>query len=524
MDSNINTILGNFENINNGDGKPCVCIHGGHGTGKTALLEQVKDSMLKKGDNVFFAIDKAGDGAIKELLRQLVRIYSDNYDPEFIDFITSYINSCLQATVNIEKDSLIKFIYNCIKSEPTVFIIDDLDMADDFTINLLSNLLIIDRGFSLVISLSDNVDSIILSDMLYRNANKIMYLKLSSQVAFISSAPISNEEDLVIDEVMLVLSKPGRESQLIKHYIKTAGESLQQLSYENAIQSLKAAFTVCQNTGDKDSELTVLCELGDARVKCKEFIDAADNYLQALQIATSSNLQDKRVLIFTKLTDCYNMMHKLDLSREYIMMAEAFFCIPTNRTEYYDIYSKHIINYLFILTELGEESIFSERLKQAYNICKPDDSNFAGALSCEEGYMYMHMGDFSKAHDKLNHARILAREQNNNKMWDEATNTLAICNEQLGKPEICLMLLNEIIEKSYDPVKVAGAMVNAAIISFESSGDSKRAIEDIVISIELCILVGENQIAFDIYDNLKNTPLASLAATHLSKYRLIKSR
>ncbi|MCL2628877.1 MAG: AAA family ATPase [Oscillospiraceae bacterium] len=525
MDKHVKAIIDNYDSRLDGSSeRHCVCVHGEHSTGKTAILEQLSDALLKKGVSVFFAIGKENDEALRELLRQLVRLYGEKYDKEFIDFISNYINATLSNNDYAEeydKDTLVKFIYDCVKSEPTVFIVDDLDKADAFTINLLSNLLVIEAEFFLVVSISDNVDSIILSDMLYRNADNIMYVKQTSSLS--SKMPAADEADILIDEALLVLNKPGREKQLIRHYLENAELYMKQLSYERAIKSFNDALTVSKNINDKDTQLSVLIRIGDARTKCKEFTDAADNYLNALQIATLQDFPDERALVLTKLVDCYDLMNKHDIAHEYIMMTEAFFAQSSKRTELYDVYVKHITKYLYLLTELSEQVIFSAKLKQAFNACKPDDNMFICSLFCEEGYMHMHTGEFGKAHEKLTKARSIASELKLNKMWNDTTNSLAICNESMGRHDASLELWNELTEKSHDPVKVAGAMVNAAFLIYEQDNDIEKALSAIVRGIELCILAGENQIAFDIAENLKDTPLAQQAATRLSKYRLRKS-
>jgi len=528
MDNQLKTILDNYEDARSGvSGKSCVCIHGEHGSGKTGLLERLKDTLLKNGSNVYFAIGMEDDGAIHELLRQLLRLYGNKYDKSYIEFITSYIQGTLpdsfspEASLEFTKDSIVKFIFDCVKTEPIVFIIDNLDKADSFTINLLSNLLMIDISFFLIITLSDQVDSIILSDMLYRNAERIVYSKLSP--ASHRKGNVSDSSEVLIDEVMLVLTKPGREKQLIKHYLKAAEQFSSQLFFEKAIDYLNSAITVSRNINDKESELSLLISLGNARVNCKEFTDAIDNYLKALHLSASHDSPQERISILIKLSDCYDTIGKHDTAREYIMMSEAFFALAENRSKHYDIYSKHIIKYLYLLLELGEETIFFEKLKQAHKICHPDDEKFICALNCEEGYMYIHTGNYILAHERLTNSRSIAKKLNLGKTWDEVTNSLAICNEHMGKASISIKLWNEIIKKSHNPVRWAGAMVNVAIIRYEQNENTEKALDDITLAVELCLLAGENQIAFDIFENLSSTPLAADAVKRLSKYRLQKS-
>ena len=528
MDKHLKAILDNYDDaVKSGTGKPCVCIHGEHGSGKTALLEKLKDTLLKNGANVYFSIGMEGDGAIHELLRQLIRLYGNKYDKNFIEFITSYIQGTLpdklspEASFDFTKDSIVKFIFDCVKTEPMIFIIDNLDKVDSFTVNLLSNLLMIETGFFLIISLSDQVDSIILSDMLFRNAERIMYSKLTTVES--AKVPASEESDIQIDEVMLVLTKPGREQQLIKHHLKAAEHCLTQLSFEGAIDNLNCALNVCRSINDKELELDILISLGETRFMCKEFTDAIDCYLKVLQFHIIQDMPEKRISLFIKLSECYDLISKHDIAREFIMMSEAFFALPDNRLKHYDLYSKHIVRYLFILVELGEEVIFKEKIKQAYDVCRADDEHFICALNSEEGYMMMHNGNYTAAHEKLTLSQNAAVKLNLSKMWDETTNSLAICNEHMGKPNISLRLWKEIIKKSHDPVRWAGAIVNTAIMTYEQDSDSEKAISNIILGVELCILAGENKIAHDISNSLKDTPLAAEALTRLSKYRLQRS-
>jgi len=528
MDNHLKTILDNYEDVKNGTSvKTCVCIHGERGSGKTNLLESLKDTLLKNGSNVYFSIGMEDDEALREILRQLVRLYGDKFDTGLVELITSYIQGALtdnpspEESPEFTKDSIIKFIYDCVKTEPIVFVIDNIDKIDSFTINLLSNLLMIDVNVFLIITLSEQVDSIILSDMLYRNSERIMYVKLTSPTQMNIKA--SDEQEMLIDEVMLVLTKPGREKQLIKHYLKLAEDFIMQLSYEKAIENFSAALDVSQSINDKETQLSALICIGDARVACKEFTDSIDNYLIALQLADEQDLQQERILILIKLSNCFDMIGKHDTAREYVMITEAFFALADNRSKFYELYSKHIIKYLFLLLELGEDAVFLEKLSQARKICRSDDKKFICALNCEEGYMYMHSGNYTAAHDKLTLTRNIAKKLSLSKMWEEATNSLAICNEHMGKANVSLKLWNEIIKNSHDPVRWAGAMVNAAIMRYEQNGDKVKAINDIMVGIELCILAGEDKIAADISENLQNTPLAEDAIKRLSQYRLQKS-
>gem|GEM_PF-2382510 len=604
-----------------GGGAPiCVCVHGERGSGKTALLEKVKNTLLMSGANVFFAVEKevsaratavAGanmattttganttkttatstasaafsaqndtqksDGAIRELLRQLVRMYGQNHDSDFVKFIMSYAKGTLTAdycgdysknyskdysedcgknhsedynknygknkTLPYDKASIINFVYNCIKAEPTVFVIDDLDKADTFTVRLIDNLFSLNALQFLVISHTDRLENEVLSNMLYRNAKRINYVQLTGSAAAMPIAnpntPIANPNTL--DETALVLSKPGMEQQLIRHHIKNAEQLSMQMAYENAAKTLASALPVCNalidgftksaestkitSSSSRDvmfTQIELLTKLGDAQAMDSQFRAAADSYSHAFQVtmndgifddspaAKAPDLSEKRASLSIKLAECYNNLYLPDKAREYVMLAEAFFCMPERRAQFYELYVKYIPRYLYLLAELNERVIFREKLKQAYITCLLDDKDFTASLYCEEGYLCIMSGEFEKAHGLLTDARSLADELGSGKLWDESTNCLAICCEHMGKPEISELLWGELLKRSHDAVRRAKAMVNLSVMCFEKDADVNKAILDIQAGIDLCILAGEDRIAAEIRENLRDTPLAGL--------------
>lgn len=524
---------------------PCACVHGEHGTGKTELLSEFCDTLLKSGVNVFFSVSKGSDGggnrsangsandcAIRELLRQLARMYGDNHNKDFLTFVDAYVKGSLADGIDggtvksYEKDAIIKFIYDCVKTEPIVFIVDDLDMSDSFTIELLGNLIRINALQFLVFSHTDKLQNSVLTDMLYCNAERIEYVELRPDLQ-LSTSPVTQQgkPDFVFpDEAMLVLKRPGNERQLARHYLDSAKRFSKQLAFDRAAETLGTALSVL--AGIKSSnpddfspenaalEFDVLVHLGDVLFSEKKYLQAVERFNQALIISDIlesrtglSITTERRVAVFVRLAECYSRQNLQDRSREQIMLAEAFFCTPENRARYSHLYALHIPNYLCLLSELDEKVIFREKLKQAYICCAPDDMEFTGVLYCEEAFMCMETEEFDKAYQLLTDALKLAEMQGSDTLWDEAAGSLGICCEQMGKTDESETLWRELIKRSYNPVKVAEAMVNIAVMQYRFNGDFTAASSGIGDGIELCILAGEELAVSNICENLKDTPL-----------------
>lgn len=523
-----------------------VCVHGVKGSGKTALLSELNDILLKRGDNVYFYIsgrvvgltpaahtkstemaEPAGDEAIRELLRQLIRLYGDRFDKSFSDFVMSYAKQTLPANANgdtdlpaYDKDSFVKFIYDCVKTEPIVMIIDDLDKADAFTIRLIGNLIKINALSFLIFSHTDKLESDVLTEELYKNTRHIKYVQLSgidtNETAISDDgSPISDsaaDGANLPDEAYLVLNKPGNERALIHHHMRMARDFMRRLAYEKAIMSLNDALEVCKllssSIDDARLHINVLTKLGDAQTLDKQYEHAIASYSQAhsMCLISDKDFLTHKVSLSLSLADCCGKLGLKDREREYIMLAEAFFCTANRRTRFYELYARHIPKYLYLLSELGERAIFREKLKQAHSAWRHGDKVLAAALFCEDGLMCIESEDFMQARNLLFEARKIADDLQLFKIWDQATTSLAICAGQMNKPELSTILLNELITSSFDPAVIAGAMVNLALINFQLDGDSDKAADSIEDGIELCILSRDEKMMNEIRSYLNDTP------------------
>lgn len=297
------------------------------------------------------------------------------------------------------------------------------------------------------------------------------------------------------------------EKQLIRHYIKTAETLTKQLNFVKAASVLSRALSVFDGSfADAALEADVLLSLGDVTVSEKDIASAVMLFERAYKTADTAELAEKRAACSIRLAECCRALKLPDKACEHIMLTEAFFYKTERRTKHYDLYTRHIPIYLSFLAEQGERVIFREKLKQAYVVCLLDDLEFTAALCSEEGHFCMDTGDFDTAYKLLSDARDAASKAGNHKIWSEATNSLAICAEQTGSPDVSAALWNELIDKSYDSVKVAGALVNLAVMNFENDGDSTAARELILKGLDLYTLNGEVELADEVRENLKAFP------------------
>jgi hypothetical protein len=510
-------ILDNYNDVQSGvSDKRCVCIHGERNSGKTALLKELKNKL--QNVDVYYSINQKND-AFREILEQFINTYKENFNPKLIDFITRYINKKLNKNEEYTKQNLAKTVYDCLLKNPAIIIIDDIDQADDFTIGLFERLLDVDINLYLIFTCCYDNENEKLTQVIKNIAKKTLGIGMEkNNIQSKSNKNINLADDYksqkthniqassiqaLNDEAKLVLKKPGNEKQLIKHYINTANEFIQQMNYKEAAIELVVALEVACNIKDTVSELEIITKLGENSIKDDKLTTAIEYFNTAHALAMTDDLPLIRAVIASDLADCYLKIHDYEKMREYIMLTEGFFCIPENREENYDLYKTHILRYLLLLSELNEITIFSEKIKQASEICKKDDESFRASLIFEEGYMFLQIGNFLIAHEKLLTARDLAEKSKNNKVWDGATNSLAICNEYMDKPEVSKKLWLEQIDKSYDPVKIASAMINTAIMQFERTGDKTKLETDVTAGIQLCIVINEITLANEYRTMLK---------------------
>jgi tetratricopeptide (TPR) repeat protein len=498
----ITTILDNYDLLIAGTAKKrYVSIHGGRSTGKTAFLSELKDrlqyhnKLCRQTVDVFLATGKEDDGAIKALLKQLIKAYDDGGDPEFTEFLLSYIKGSVSEDTAYEKIALVKFIYDCVKTRTTVFIIDDFDKCDDFTISMFSRLIEVNVKLYLVFTRTIGIENELLTRFLESHADSILCIehgRILKGDAYTSRGPLPTT-----DEAAYLLSEPGRENQLLSYYIKSGKQQIQQMAYEKAVATLCEALVLSRELGNKTTELDAMLKLGEALKKNRNITPAIDIFAKALALAEELDIQEKQAQVAIELADCHYQVSEYEKAREYAMQAEAFFNTHKRRKKHYDMYRKFTHEMLCILLELNEIELFCEKAKQAFEICLLRDEHFLSALFFDDGQHYLQVGDVKKAHDNFSVSRDMAKKSKNLKIWDLAMNSLAICNEYFAKPDVSMAMYEELIGKSHDPVRVANARMNYCTMQYAMSKDVNMAIENITMSMELCFLAEEYNYEFE---------------------------
>jgi predicted ATPase len=127
------------------------------GMGKTALLKRLRNKLRLQDGTVFWSFDNNGSNAIQVLLKQLIEEGNPRHNDDMIKYIVSVINGkAVNADTGHGGTSIVKFIYDCIKDRAVVIILDNLDDADIFTLDLLDKLETVCKKLSLVFALNHN--------------------------------------------------------------------------------------------------------------------------------------------------------------------------------------------------------------------------------------------------------------------------------------------------------------------------------------------------------------------------------
>lgn len=152
----VNLVLKQYGQILPDDSKDrLLLIHGDTGIGKTKFLNSVKNLLTYNKANVFysFSTNNMENEPIKDILRQMVdeceHEVFEKYEKDLVNFISGI--HCNKNMVHDELSNIPKerlkllnringFINDFTKYKPIVIVIDDIHLADDFSIEILDYL------------------------------------------------------------------------------------------------------------------------------------------------------------------------------------------------------------------------------------------------------------------------------------------------------------------------------------------------------------------------------------------------
>jgi diguanylate cyclase (GGDEF)-like protein len=157
--------------LKNQSDKKIIFLHGEHGVGKTKLLKEAERIMLLKNIRVYssFSFNSAyGDKAYLEILKKVI----SECDEEILERYQSDIMKIIPEIGELKKiipveplsgqrernrllNSVIGLITDFLENKPTVFIIDNLHLSNEFTINVLEHLFVRNKNIVLLVSYCD---------------------------------------------------------------------------------------------------------------------------------------------------------------------------------------------------------------------------------------------------------------------------------------------------------------------------------------------------------------------------------
>ncbi|MCL2703845.1 MAG: AAA family ATPase [Defluviitaleaceae bacterium] len=216
----------------------CACVRGVHGIGKTAFLSRLKEILCLQCGYVYYAFGQERAGAVQVILKQLVDAFDTGNDPDFTKWVLSFANGVAGGAAPYDKNSVIKYIYDCVKGKHVLFIIDDLDKADDFTIYMLEKLMMVNEKLSLIFTCANGFDNAALTNLIKYRPDGILDIELE---------PLSLQDTEVI--VQNALNLPVVSQAFIEALHKTAGGN--PLFTEEILRSLQAGriLRICESDG-----------------------------------------------------------------------------------------------------------------------------------------------------------------------------------------------------------------------------------------------------------------------------------
>lgn len=195
-DKEVNKILHNYDNMLKYNPFTRVyLVQGEMGTGKTRFLEEIKFRFELKKANLYYSfslssLNESSDKMWVDILRKLILETDteiiEKYEAELAKFFPDIVDRNNLNKERIEEhqtkyrllNRIASFISESVKNKPTVFIIDNLDLANEFTLDTFSYLyskVICNEKVIFIFSYNEN--SIFNNPMFARFISTIRYKK-----------------------------------------------------------------------------------------------------------------------------------------------------------------------------------------------------------------------------------------------------------------------------------------------------------------------------------------------------------
>lgn len=235
----INTILNIYNSMKKLEfQKSFVSVHGEYGIGKTKLLKELEHLLLMKNINVYsdFALDNPScvkNKTLSEILRKIIAQCEpeivERYESELIKIIPELGNKKNIVPIDYlpehkEKlrvlNTILGFINDCTKGKPIVFIIDNLHLASDFTIDILEYMHMRSKNIMLIFSYCDG-------EFTYNKRLVEFVSKTSNKSNAIDMQLYGLNKEEVIDMIQDILRTPVKLSNFgSRIFSKTYGNPL----------------------------------------------------------------------------------------------------------------------------------------------------------------------------------------------------------------------------------------------------------------------------------------------------------
>lgn len=215
-----------------------IVVHGEYGIGKTKFLKELEHRLLMRSVNIYSSFNLDSSASIKnkgfyEIIRKIIGECNEQvierYEGELVRIIPELgnkkkINPSLNLSQEKEKGRILSgicaFINDFMKGKPAVFIIDNIHMADDFSIEILEHMYLRNKNMMFIFSYCDG-------ELIY-NKRLVEFLTKISEKSNVIDAALHglNTDDAVsmIQDILRCKDKPMSFGRRI--FSKTYGNPL----------------------------------------------------------------------------------------------------------------------------------------------------------------------------------------------------------------------------------------------------------------------------------------------------------